>query len=324
MFVVIEGLSRTGKTTLAKEIARRMDVTHHGNRAKISSDYDAYVLGKAHGYVDVDWRNTDLVMDRQLPSSVAFAMLRARTEESFKTAFKFVEAFAVLDRLTPCVYVYLKWNGVKSELSEATKADKTSVDMSVDELKMFESDIETFMDASPNKVITVVSHWEESKHIDRRRKSLEVLADEVMVYLNNYRIEWDDYFMSMAHLVKRRSTGLTRHVGAVIARHNKVVGMGYNGAPSGVPHCTFNPRAGMESGENLHLERTVHAEINAILNASSSIRNSTIYTTTQPCSDCTKALINAGVKRIVYDSSYPNDLARELLSHTRIKVEKWE
>lgn len=322
MLVVVEGLSRTGKTTLAKEISRRMGITHHGKRPPKMSNIDDYVIGKGHGYADIDWRNTDLIMDRQLPSSVAYCALRSRASEKWET--EIIEEFINLDKNTPCVYVYLKWNGHLSEIEQAIKVDDSSFDMTMDQIQMFESDIETFIDASPNQCIIAQSHFEESKHIERYRKSVESLADEVMVQLNDYRIKWDDYFMSMAHLVKRRSTGLTRHVGAVIARFNKVVGMGYNGAPSGVPHCTFNPRAGMESGESLHLERTVHAEINAILNASSSIRNCTIYTTTQPCSDCTKALINAGVKRIVYDAPYPSELASELLSHTRIEVTKWE
>ena len=322
MFVVIEGLSRTGKTTLAKEISRRMGITHHGKRPLEDSNIDDYVIGKGHGYADIDWRNTDLIMDRQLPSSVAYCALRSRANEKWET--QTIEEFINLDKNTPCVYVYLKWNGHLSQIEQAIKADDSSFDMSMDQIQMFESDIETFIDASPNQCITVQSHYEESKHIERRRKSVESLADEVMVYLNELRITWDDYFMSMAHLVKRRSTGLTRHVGAVIARFNKVVGMGYNGAPSGVPHCTFNPRAGMESGENLHLDRTVHAEINAILNASSSIRGATIYTTTKPCAGCTKALINAGIKRIVYDAYYPDTVAVDLLSHTKIKVEKWE
>lgn len=323
MKVVIEGLSRTGKSTLAKEIARRMDVPLHEarytSRTHDGSDYDSYVIGKAHGYNSINWRSVDLVMDRQLPSSAAFCMFRHRNYLE-KGTLSVVKEMYELDKTTPCLYVYIKWTGVLSEIEQAMIADDNSSDMTIDEIKMFRNDIESFMDMSPNQVIPVHSHW---KALDRR-KTTEELADEVMFAINQNRISWDDYFMTMAHLSKRRSTGLTRHVGAVLAKHNKVVGIGYNGSPSGVPHCTENRRRGMASGENLHLERTVHAEINAILNASRSVHGATLYCTTQPCGECTKALINAGIKRIVYDNDYPSDMAKDILSYTNIEVVKWE
>lgn len=336
MFIVIEGLSRTGKTTLAKELARRMDIKHHGRRPDVvhKDAIDSYVLGKAHGFADIDWRNTDLIMDRQIPSSVAFSAWRNRME----CADKWFPIFQALDGETPCTYIYLKWNGPIEQIWNALLADDESIDMELQDLEAFENDIVNVMMCGTNDVIEINTHHTEYKiggsgiissllHADTvvtNRKTTEELADQIMVHLNQHRITWTNYFMSMAHLAKRRSTGLTRHVGAVIALDNKVVGIGYNGAPSGVPHCTVNPRAGMQSGENLRLERTVHAEINAILNASSSLRGGTIYTTTQPCGECTKALINSGIVRIIYDNSYRDAVAKELLSHTNIEVYRWE
>ena len=323
MFVVVEGLSRTGKTTLAKELARRMDITHHGRRPTDveSESIDSYVLGKAHGFADIDWRNTDLIMDRQIPSSVAFSAWRNRAE----CMSKWWPLFQKLDEETPCVYVWLKWNGTLEQIHASILRDSTSTDMSIEDLQAFQNDLGNVLMSSEHDVILVQSHHITSKHEEPVRKTIHELADEIMVSINQMRITWRDYFMSMAHLAKRRSTGLTRHVGAVIARDNKVVGIGYNGAPSGVPHCTHNPRAGMKSGENLHLDRTVHAEINAILNASTSLKGSTIYTTTQPCGECTKAIINAGITSIVFDKWYEDEVATELLSHKPgISVIKWE
>jgi len=322
MLIVIEGLSRSGKTTLAKELSKRMNITHHGRRppnALVDADrwlYDPYVVGKGHALLDIDWRNTDLIMDRQLPSSAGYSILRDHNEGR-GTWFP---VFQTLDQQTECVYIYLNWTGPMEALHTALLHDESSTDMTLDDLRMFEADMVKLMFEGPNPVIEISTHRDYGL-----RRPVDNLADEVMAQLNQMRISWTDYFMSMAHLAKRRSTGLTRHVGAVITLDNKVVGIGYNGAPSGVPHCTVNPRAGMKSGENLNLERTVHAEINAILNASGPLKGGTIYTTTQPCGECTKAIIKSGIVEIVFDVSYPDKVAAELLSYVpHIEVTKWE
>lgn len=112
-----------------------------------------------------------------------------------------------------------------------------------------------------------------------------------------------DYFMRIAEIVKLRSGCTRRQVGAVFVKDNRISSTGYNQAPSGVAHCS-------ESGCTLvdgHCIRSIHAELNGILNATKagqSLQGSTVYVTSFPCLRCLMALRNAGVVGIVYKSSY--------------------
>ncbi len=141
------------------------------------------------------------------------------------------------------------------------------------------------------------------------------------------RPSWDEYFLSIAETVASRSTCLRRKVGAVIVRDRHIVSTGYNGAPRGVPHCSelgcLRQQLNIPSGERHEMCRGSHAEINAIVQAAavgSSTRGAELYCTTEPCSFCTKAIINAGIFRIVYLHSYPDSLARELRRMAKIEV----
>lgn len=116
------------------------------------------------------------------------------------------------------------------------------------------------------------------------------------------RKSWDDYFMDIAFQVAARSTCPRRRVGAVIVKDKRIKGTGYNGSPSGLPHC-------LEEGclmVNEHCIRTIHAEINALLECSPHERQgSTIFVTDRPCSECAKCIINCGIKRVVFARDYP-------------------
>lgn len=133
---------------------------------------------------------------------------------------------------------------------------------------------------------------------------------------------WDVYFMKIATLVASRSTCVRRRVGAVIVLEKRLLTTGYNGAPRGVPHCFDLPggclRAsrGIPSGERQELCRGLHAEQNAILQAAAfgvSLKDADCYCTHQPCVTCAKMLINAGIKRIFFHGSYPDELSLEIL-----------
>ncbi len=141
------------------------------------------------------------------------------------------------------------------------------------------------------------------------------------------RISWDEYFMQIAHLVAQRSTCLRRHVGAVIVKDKRMLATGYNGAPSGLEHCLeigcMREKLGIPSGQRHELCRGLHAEQNAIIQASlygSSVMNSIIYVTNQPCIICAKMLINAGIKEIVIAQGYPDEMAMEFLKEAKIKL----
>jgi dCMP deaminase len=136
----------------------------------------------------------------------------------------------------------------------------------------------------------------------------------------------DEYFMSLAKVVASRSTCLHHIVGAVLVKDKRLLCTGYNGAPTGMAHCTDIgcAREGMKSGERAELCRAVHAEQSAIVQAAVhgiSIAGATIYCTHQPCNICSKLLLNAGIKRVVFAHAYADIRGLELLAAAGIKVE---
>lgn len=145
------------------------------------------------------------------------------------------------------------------------------------------------------------------------------------------RPSWDDYFMKLAKLVASRSTCLRHNVGAVLVREKRILATGYNGAPPGMAHCLeigcIRDKLKIPSGTRAEICRAVHAEQNAIIQCAVygvSCQESTLYVTHQPCTICTKILIAAGVKRIVYEKPYPDEFAQSLLKEAKVRLEKWQ
>ena len=145
------------------------------------------------------------------------------------------------------------------------------------------------------------------------------------------RISWDEYFMEMAKLAAKRSTCLRRQVGAVIVQDKHVVATGYNGAPKGIPHCAemggcYREKNNVPSGERHELCRALHAEQNAIIQAATyaqGIDGATIYITHQPCVICAKMIINAGIRRVIYQEGYPDPFSLELFGEAGVKLEQY-
>lgn len=143
------------------------------------------------------------------------------------------------------------------------------------------------------------------------------------------RPSWDEYFMEIAEVARKRSTCLRRQVGAVIVKDNRILSTGYNGAPKGLKHCSevgcTRANYNIPSGERHELCRGLHAEQNAIIQAAVfgiAIEGATIYTTLSPCILCTKMIINSGIKRIVLREHYNDPLAIEMLEESGITVVK--
>lgn len=142
------------------------------------------------------------------------------------------------------------------------------------------------------------------------------------------RLGWHEYFMGVAHLISRRATCTRGHIGAVLVRDNNILSTGYNGAPSGLPHCnettckiyrSTHPDGTVEE----NCVNTIHAEINAIAQAAKhgvSIKDADIYITASPCIHCLKVLINVGIKTIYYDKPYKIDNISELLRLSGVKL----
>ena len=142
------------------------------------------------------------------------------------------------------------------------------------------------------------------------------------------RPTWDEYFMAIAEQVATRSTCLRRKVGAVLVVDKRLLATGYNGAPSGVPHCSesgcLREQMAVPSGQRHELCRGLHAEQNAIIQAAKHgvrIGGATLYTTHHPCSMCAKVAINAGIRRIVCRHDYPDDLGKTLLAQGQVQME---
>jgi len=143
----------------------------------------------------------------------------------------------------------------------------------------------------------------------------------------NIRPEWDEYFMAIAELVSSRSTCLRRKVGAVLVRDRRILATGYNGAPSGLAHCTketcLREKRNIPSGSQQELCRGLHAEQNVIIQAALhgvSSKGSVLYCTHKPCALCAKMIINAGIIRIVYQNPYPDPLGDELVNQAGLEV----
>ena len=145
------------------------------------------------------------------------------------------------------------------------------------------------------------------------------------------RTSKDDYYLDIALTVSKRSTCLKRHYGCVIVKNDEIIATGYNGAPKGLHHCIdaggcLRKLNKIPSGTRQEVCRAVHAEQNAIISAAVkgvSIKGGTIYTNTYPCSICTRMLINAEIKRIVYDSDYSDPLSKEMLEESGIEVVRY-
>lgn len=149
----------------------------------------------------------------------------------------------------------------------------------------------------------------------------------------------DDVLMGTARQFARRSTCSRLNVGAVIARDGRVLVTGYNGAPAGMPHCEHDTYDIMASGEPVPIHTVIrdatdegcqiagHAEENAIAFAAKhgvSIDGAELLTTHAPCFRCARLIINAGIRRVVYDIPYRLTDGIDLLSAASVRVDRFQ
>jgi dCMP deaminase len=133
-------------------------------------------------------------------------------------------------------------------------------------------------------------------------------------------LSWDEYFMGLAHLSALRSKDPSTQVGAAIVDENhRVVSVGYNGFPQGVSDQEF-PWAREGGTLDTKYAFVVHAELNAILNSQRSVRGCTIYVSLFPCNECAKAIIQSGIKKIVYESDKYNGVDTNIASKRMLKA----
>jgi dCMP deaminase len=140
------------------------------------------------------------------------------------------------------------------------------------------------------------------------------------------RPDWHQTWMDVAFVVARRATCNRRSVGAVlVSPRNFIIGTGYNGSPQGLPHCTDVGCLMQEVNGRPSCRRTIHAEINAVLNAGRSgspTEGSTIFTTTMPCLACSMFLVQAGIVRVVAADDYP-DSGEHVLQQAGVEIVRY-
>ena len=164
------------------------------------------------------------------------------------------------------------------------------------------------------------SHRTDSHRTDSRESSAntDMSISELMaeVAKDCDRLDWDDYFISMAFLISARSACERLHVGCVLVKDTRVVSVGYNGFLPGAPHVSR-----VDEG---HEQATVHAEQNCIADCAKrgvGVDGATAFITHYPCVNCVKILAASGVNCVKYYHDYKNsEVARELLSEAGIRV----
>ena len=138
---------------------------------------------------------------------------------------------------------------------------------------------------------------------------------------NIMRPTWDEYFLKLAMLASERSTCPRMHCGCVFVKDRFVLATGYNGSLPGHPHCE---EVGCLVVDN-HCVRTNHAEINALTQAAIhgvNIKEATAYITNMSCTTCAKALIAAGIKRVVVFSDFHDTLATQFYTQSGVEILK--
>jgi len=134
------------------------------------------------------------------------------------------------------------------------------------------------------------------------------------------RLNWDEYFMSIALLASQRSPCSRLKVGSVVVKDNRLISMGYNGFLPGAPHISRL--------KDDHEQSIIHSEVNALADCAkrgTSLQGAKIYVTHYPCLNCFRSIAACGIKEIIYLNDYKNDeTVSELASDATISIRQLE
>ena len=140
-----------------------------------------------------------------------------------------------------------------------------------------------------------------------------------LIETNKNRLNWDEYFMSIALLASQRSPCNRLHVGSVVVKNNRIISMGYNGFISGAPHIS--------RVKDNHEQSIIHSEVNAITDCAKrgvNLEGAIIYVTHYPCINCFRTIAACGIKEIVYLKDYKNDqIVSELAIDSDIRIRQY-
>ena len=139
--------------------------------------------------------------------------------------------------------------------------------------------------------------------------------------VNTPRPNWDNFWFTLALIYSTRGTCDRLRTACLVVKNKRLVGAGYNGSPSGQPHCDDVGHLIIEG----HCERTLHGEENAVINTErTDLKNASAYIIGTPCYRCLRLLINSGVKEVKYLGQYSNSrgkhLIEELAANSKVKL----
>lgn len=145
---------------------------------------------------------------------------------------------------------------------------------------------------------------------------------------DNY-ISWDSFFMGLAELAAQRSKDPSTQVGAcIVGQNNEILSVGYNGFPKG---CSDDTNSWKRDGDFLETKyaKVCHAELNCILLRRGNVQGTRLYVTLFPCNECAKAIIQSGIKEVIYKSdkyatSSATKIAKELFDESGVKYREYE
>ena|SRR4030067_114894 len=152
-----------------------------------------------------------------------------------------------------------------------------------------------------------------------------------MIKIKDKRPSWDEYFMELAEVVKKRADCTRRKVGALIVKDFRIISTGYNGTPHKVKNCSEGGCVRCKRRDNKEINWyeyeesciCIHAEQNAIIQAAYqgiSTKGATLYSTTNPCSSCAKMLINSGIAKVICRIEHHDSDGIELLKKAKIEI----
>lgn len=313
MIIILEGADGVGKTTLAKELAQRLDVPYW-NRPESPLHGLSTDISQAMHETELTLLKTfqkDIVVDRFVPSEIVY-------NEHFGRDYDKGRAFQILTELKMsddvlCICPY--WPG------DAT-------DEQIDERTDDEVSVESIRQISESYFKLLDTHW----HSALKFNCLKTKGDAIelaMRYIRAHRPTKDRLYMNLALEAARRSTCLSRRTGAVIvSAAGHVIATGYNGAPAGCAMqdvCDRLTAKHYQSGSSLDGCNDVHAEENAIIQAGlngSTTAGGTIYTVNSPCHRCARMLINAGIKKVIYQKLYGDTRAEGLFKEAKVEMKE--
>ena len=146
----------------------------------------------------------------------------------------------------------------------------------------------------------------------------------------NQIISWDEYFMGVAKLSAKRSKDPNTQVGCCIVNQDKrIVAVGYNGLPKNCVDEDYPWANRVGELQDTKYAYVVHAELNAILNATTPLKGCSLYVTLYPCNECVKSIIQSGISEVIFeDNKYEGanfDLAaKKMLQSANMKVRQFK